>query len=136
EDNWSREFVNEEEYQELKESIRKYGQRVPISVRKTGDAKPKLVFGNQRLRAVKEIRTEEDAANAANPDPNYKPRMIEAVLFTGNDLEAFIINQEENAKRVKLTFVDEAKFAGALQDKFDLKDEKIAEIIGCSIARV
>jgi ParB family chromosome partitioning protein len=93
--------VDQLKYQELFESIKAGGQRIPILVRPhpTKTNTYEIAYGRRRLRALKELR-----------------RKVRAIVFNLSDEELVIAQGQENSARLDLTFIEKVMFAIALDD--------------------
>ncbi len=105
--------IDEQELEELTESIRLYGVIQPIVVRPKED-RYQLVAGQRRLEAAKALNI-----NA-----------IPAVIRDVNEQELIEIALVENIHREDLNCVDRALAYKKYQDTFQLSAEEIAERLG------
>jgi ParB family chromosome partitioning protein len=88
-------------YQELFESIKVGGQRIPILVRPhpTKTNMYEIAYGRRRLRALKELK-----------------RKVRAIVLSLSDEELVIAQGQENSARLDLTFIEKVMFAMALDE--------------------
>lgn len=87
---------------ELAESIRTYGQQVPILVRPSGEPEHyKIVYGRRRLAAVRTL------------GPEFR---VKAIVRTLEDDAAIIAQGQENNLRVDPSYIEKALFARALRE--------------------
>nr|CAD6437775.1 plasmid partitioning protein RepB [Rhizobium sp. Q54] len=87
---------DDEEYQELKEAIREFGQSTPILVRpSTNDSQRYMVvFGHRRLKVARELGIP-----------------VKAVVKKLSDIASAIAQGQENSARSNLSFIERAYFA-------------------------
>jgi ParB family chromosome partitioning protein len=87
----------------LTASIREQGQQVPILVRPHPDqpGRYQVAFGHRRLRALIDLG-----------------RPVKAVVRTLTDEELVIAQGQENNEREDLSFIEKARFAARLRDRF------------------
>jgi ParB family chromosome partitioning protein len=93
--------VDQLKYQELLESIKAGGQRIPILVRPhpTKNDTYEIAYGRRRLRALRELK-----------------RKVRAIVLDLSDEELVIAQGQENSARLDLTFIEKVMFAIALDD--------------------
>ena len=93
--------VDQTKYQELLESIRAGGQRIPILVRPhpTKSNTYEIAYGRRRLRALRELK-----------------RKVRSIVLTLSDEELVIAQGQENSARLDLTFIEKVMFAITLDD--------------------
>lgn len=86
---------------ELRESIAKHGQQVPILLRPhpTLSGRYQVVYGRRRLAAIRALRTP-----------------VKALIRTLSDEEAVLAQGQENNLRKDPSFIEKALFAGDLED--------------------
>jgi ParB family chromosome partitioning protein len=113
-----RRSFDEEELQELAQSIRHLGVVQPVVVRPVEgrEARYELVAGERRLRAAR-------MAGIAT---------IPAVVRQTDDVGSLEIALAENVARQDLNGIEEAHAFAALVDEFGLTHERIAELVGKS----
>ncbi len=114
-----RKIFKEEEIVELANSIEKNGLINPIVVKKDED-KYILISGERRLRAFEYLGKE----------------TIPARILEIDDKGLFLLSIVENLQRVDLTDIEKGESFKKLKEKFKLKDEEIANLIGISRASV
>ncbi|MXN48722.1 plasmid partitioning protein RepB [Shinella kummerowiae] len=87
----------------LVEAIREQGQQIPILVRPLPDTpgRYQVAFGHRRLRAVTELA-----------------RPVKAVVRDLTDEQLVIAQGQENNERQDLTFIEKARFASRLNERF------------------
>jgi len=95
--------------------IRARGQETPVTVRNDG-GKPVLVFGYQRVRAIKILNERYPA------DPRRK---VICVFKQLNPEEAFIANISENRMRNEVTPIDDAHNIKRLLNVYGYSDDKV-----------
>jgi ParB family chromosome partitioning protein len=80
----------------LKESIREYGQQVPVLLRHSPnvDGRYDIVFGRRRVLAMRELKMP-----------------VKAMVRTLNDRELVVAQGQENSARKDLSFIEKANFA-------------------------
>lgn len=87
---------------ELAESIKTYGQQVPILVRPSGiPERYKIVYGRRRLAAIRML------------GPDFR---VKAIVRTLEDDAAIIAQGQENNLRVDPSYIEKALFARALRE--------------------
>jgi len=101
---------NEEEIEELAESIANFGLIQPIVVRKIENGY-ELIAGERRLRAAKRL----------------DKKLIPAVIREFNDREMAEIALVENLQRKDLNFLEEAAAYQKLIKEFELTQKELAE---------
>ncbi len=92
-----------EAHERLVNSIREQGQQVPILVRPHPD-KPgryQVAFGHRRLRAITELGTR-----------------VNAIVRELTDEQLVVAQGQENNERQDLTYIEKARFADKLQQRF------------------
>lgn len=110
---------DDENFQELIESIKTFGVLLPLLLKPIGD-KFEIVAGHRRFQAAK-INGHET---------------IPSTIINGSDEELEILKLHENLKRKDLSHVDQGYTFIKLHQTFDLTEEQIAILIGKSIAYV
>jgi len=114
-----REHFDEEELQDLMQSIKEKGVIQPIIVRRIGD-NYELIAGERRLRASKMLGLPE----------------IPVIVKEVQDKDSLEISLIENIQRQELNPVEEARAFEYLIKKFQVTQEKISEALGVSRASV
>jgi ParB family chromosome partitioning protein len=114
-----RRIFNEEEIEDLANSIKLKGVIQPIVVRKLND-KFEIVAGERRYRAAK----------IANLDE------IPAIIRELSDADTLAIALIENIQRKDLSIVEEASAYKRLIDEFSLTQDELANIIGKSRSHI
>ena len=109
-----RRTFDEEELENLTESIRDQGLLQPIVVRKTEDSRYQVVAGERRLKAVKRAGFEK----------------IPAILRVTEDRELLHLALVENLVRQDLNPIEEAEAYDSLSKNSGWTQEEIAERIG------
>ncbi len=110
--------VSREDFENLKESIKKHGQQVPVFIRPK-DGKYQLIAGFTRYRALKE-----------------SGREIKAICNDVSDEDAFIIAEIENLQRMEMEFEDVYKHIKKLETEQNLKPAEIAKRLDLSYRSV
>ncbi|PZM13212.1 plasmid partitioning protein RepB [Rhizobium tubonense] len=87
----------------LRASIQEQGQQVPILVRlhPDDDGRYQVAFGHRRLRALKELGLK-----------------AKAIVRSLTDEQLVIAQGQENNEREDLTFIEKARFAARLKERF------------------
>jgi len=122
-----RHVFDEEELDELTESVRQLGVVQPVIVRPltdrpsgsaddAGAVRYELIAGERRLRAARKAGLSS----------------IPAVVRSADDLASLEIALAENVAREDLNGIEEAHAFAALADEFGLTHERIAELVGLS----
>lgn len=115
-----RRIFNQEELDELANSIRHNGVIQPVVVRKISVDKYELIAGERRWRASKLAGLNE----------------IPAVIREFSDQEALAVSLIENIQRQDLNIVEEAQGYRRLIDEFALTHEALAQVTGKSRSNV
>lgn len=110
----NRDLFEQQRLEELADSIRANGIRVPLAVRDDGDGTYSLIAGERRWRA------------AALAGLDAVPCIVEAI----GDLEHATTTVLENLQREDLTAVEEARGFATLRDIGGLDAETIAKKVG------
>lgn len=105
-----RKAFDEEQLEELADSIRKYGVLQPLLVQKKGESY-EIIAGERRWRAAKRAGL----------------KMIPAVIREYSPQQAMEIALIENVQREDLNPIEEAQAYQRLMQEFSLKQEEIAE---------
>jgi ParB family transcriptional regulator, chromosome partitioning protein len=102
-----------DDYTSLIESIRQYGQQVPVLVRPHPDrpGRYQIAFGHRRVRAAAELG-----------------RPIRAVVRQLTDDELIIAQGQENNEREDLSFIERASWAVALEDRSVMREITMAAL--------
>ena len=108
--NQPRKYFDSETLAELSNSIKNNGVLQPVIIRMEG-GKIYLVAGERRYRAAK-------MANL---------KSIPAIMTTGNPMEIALI---ENLQREDLKPIEEAEALGAMIDKYNYTQDKLAFVVG------
>ena len=98
---------NDEEYQQLRDAIRRSGQSTPILVRPHPDDAQRymIVFGHRRAKVARDLGTS-----------------VRAVVKPLADIEHVLAQGQENTARADLSFIEKALFARKLLDSGMTKD--------------
>ena len=112
----ARKNFDEEQLDELAESIREHGIIQPLTVRRTQDGCFEIIAGERRWRAARKLGLEKVPA-----------RIIEA-----DDREAMEMGLVENLQREDLNPIEEAQGYRTLIQVYGLTQEKAAERVGRS----
>ncbi|WP_375689924.1 plasmid partitioning protein RepB [Pseudooceanicola sp. LIPI14-2-Ac024] len=85
-----------EEFERLKDSLRDYGQQVPVMLRHDPnyEGRYQVVYGRRRVAALKELGMP-----------------VKAMIRQINDRDLIVVQGQENANRRDLTFIEKANFA-------------------------
>ena len=110
---------NQEELDELSESIRRLGVLEPALVKKH-NSRFKIVCGNMRYLASQKVGL-----------PS-----LPCIIIQGTDQELSVIQIHENIKRIPLSHIDQATTFVFMREKYNLKEEEIAALVGKSVAYV
>ncbi|NLB87789.1 MAG: nucleoid occlusion protein [Syntrophomonadaceae bacterium] len=110
-----RKFFDEQELQELAQSIESYGVIQPIVVREDGDCY-QIIAGERRYRACKMLGYSE----------------IPALVQDMDDEKAAAVSLIENLQRRELNYFEEASAYSLLINGFGLTQEELAKKIGRS----
>jgi ParB/RepB/Spo0J family partition protein len=125
---FSEEKESSSKFQELLDSIRQFGQKVPGEVRKDGK-RAVLVSGHRRLRALTIVNRERKERG----EPEYP---FVATYVSANAETAFIDTVQENLGRKDLGVLDLSKTCGILANQFHKSEEEIGGIIGRTTSSV
>ena len=104
--------------EELAESIRVYGQKQPVGVKRIKGDTFRLVYGFGRYEAMKLM-------NEGLPEDEQQP--IKAVIVRENDKEMFLSNLIENVQRQDLSPIDYAGNIRRLIDRFGFNQAECAD---------
>ncbi|MDD5129785.1 MAG: ParB/RepB/Spo0J family partition protein, partial [Candidatus Omnitrophica bacterium] len=110
-----REDFDQQNIEELAQSIKEKGVIQPLLVRRKGDSY-ELIAGERRLRASKYLGIKE----------------IPIVVRDVNDQDSLELALIENIQREELNPIEEAHAYQHLMDKFQVTQEKISEVLGKS----
>lgn len=128
EEKWNvRTLEKEKKIDELKESLLEYDLLQPIVVFQEGD-RFKLIIGQRRLRAFKELKKEGYS----------KFNEIPAVILPKkpDEEKAKILSLSENIHRVELNRADIVEVIGLLYRKYNKSAKKVAKVLGKSISYI
>ena len=114
-----RKIFNEEEIQQLAESIRQNGQIAPIVVRKLDDSF-ELIVGERRWRASQLLKKD----------------TIDAVIIEADEKTSAVLSIVENVQREDLNSMEEAESLERLINEFSMSHEDVAKYISKSRAHV
>jgi ParB family chromosome partitioning protein len=109
-----RRSFDEEEIAQLAESIKKDGILQPILVRREGDDRYRLIFGERRWRA----------ATLAGVTK------IPAIIKDASEEESFRWALVENLQRKDLNPIEKARALSLYMEKFSLTQDKVGELLG------
>jgi ParB family transcriptional regulator, chromosome partitioning protein len=109
-----RQKVDQQELEELSNSIKEKGFIQPIVVRKTGEENYEIVAGERRYLAAKSLRLKE----------------IPTIIKDVNEQEAFILAIVENLQRKDLNPIEEAQAFSRLIAEFSFTLSDIARFVG------
>ena len=110
-----REDFDQQNIEELAQSIREKGVIQPLLVRRKGD-NYELIAGERRLRASKSLGLKE----------------IPVIVRDVSDQDSLELALIENIQREELNPIEEAHAYQHLMDKFQVTQEKISEVLGKS----
>jgi ParB family chromosome partitioning protein len=110
-----REDFNQQNIEELAQSIKEKGVIQPLLVRRQGDSY-ELIAGERRLRAAKTMGLKE----------------IPVIVREVSDQDSLELALIENIQREELNPIEEAHAYQHLMDKFQVTQEKISEVLGKS----
>ena len=114
-----RKIFNEDEIQQLAESIRQNGQIAPIVVRKLDDSF-ELIVGERRWRASQLLKKD----------------TINAVIIEADEKTSAVLSIVENVQREDLNSMEEAESLERLINEFSMSHEDVAKYISKSRAHV
>ncbi len=114
-----RKIFNEDEIEQLAESIRQNGQIAPIVVRKVDD-RFELIVGERRWRASQLLKKD----------------TINAVIIDADEKTSAVLSIVENVQREDLNSMDEAESLERLINEFSMSHEDIAKYISKSRSHV
>lgn len=114
-----REEVDEEEFEQLVDSIKKEGQRMPIFVKKKGD-RFEIVDGHMRYLALKFLNIP----------------TIKAIVREYTEYDAEREKLSANIKKVEQDYLGEARFYQTLMSKWGVNVPQLAEILEVSPQRI
>lgn len=117
--NQPRKYFDEDEIEELAQSIKEQGILQPILVREKG-AKYELIAGERRLRAAKKVQL----------------KKVPVIIKNVNDEEALELTIVENLQRENLNPIEEAAAYKTLAAQFSLTHEQIAKKVGKNRATI
>lgn len=117
---------DEKSIAELAESIAKFGQKQPVTVRRIEGNKVQLSFGYRRYEAVA-------LYNSQHPDA---PLKLKAIVTDANDKDSFIGNVVENIDRKTTNAVDDAHNQRRLREEYGYTEAEIASLYHVSQAWV
>jgi ParB family chromosome partitioning protein len=110
-----REDFNQQNIEELAQSIKEKGVIQPLLVRRKGDSY-ELIAGERRLRAAKSMELKE----------------IPVIVRDVSDQDSLELALIENIQREELNPIEEAHAYQHLMEKFQITQEKISEVLGKS----
>ncbi|MDD5595763.1 MAG: ParB/RepB/Spo0J family partition protein [Candidatus Omnitrophica bacterium] len=108
-----REDFDSQSLEELIQSVKEKGVIQPILVRRTGDTY-ELIAGERRLRAATALQLEQ----------------IPAIVKNVEDQDSLELSLIENIQRQELNPIEEARAFQFLINKFNLTQERVAEVLG------
>jgi len=114
-----REDFDPESLQELAQSIKEKGVIQPVLVRRRGD-QYELIAGERRFRAATALGLQE----------------VPALVKEVNDQDSLELSLIENIQRQELNSIEEARAYQYLIDKFDLTQDRVAEVLGKARATI
>lgn len=104
----------------LKESLRTYGQQVPVLLRPHPERQGRyeIVYGRRRLKALKELE-----------------QPVKAMIRQLDDHDLVMAQGQENTARQELSFIEKASFAAQL-DAMDYERQTIADALSIDMPMV
>ena len=111
---------DEEQLSTLADSIARHGIVTPLTVRKLGDDRYKLIAGERRYRAARMVGLEE----------------LPVIVLDADELAAAEIALVENLQRADLNPIEEAAGYRSLIASYGLTQEEVAERVGKSRSAV
>lgn len=115
-----RRYFDEEQLSTLAASIARHGVVTPLTVRKLGDDRYKLIAGERRYRAARIAGLTE----------------VPVIILEADELAAAEIALVENLQRADLNPIEEAAGFRSLIASYDLTQEDVAERVGKSRSAV
>jgi ParB/RepB/Spo0J family partition protein len=106
---------------ELKASIKAYGQITPAEVLVLPDRRVKLISGHQRYAMLAELNAEDG-----------QDRPLNCIPYQGNEFDAILRGIEENLRRANPSPMDHAKNIRTLRDHYAKSIEDIAAVFSRS----
>jgi len=107
--------MDQEKFEELKQSIHQRGLLFPLVVYERGD-KYELVCGYRRKKAIEELGWDK----------------IPCIVFEGSEEEKDLLRFDENIAREELSPVEEAELLRLLIEKYGYSQEELARKLGLS----
>ena len=114
-----RRYFQQEELEELAQSIRRHGILQPLSVRRVENGY-ELIAGERRLRAAQMAGLTE----------------IPCLIMTMGEKESAMVAMVENLQRQDLHFIEEAKGISRLMEQYSMSQEQVAQVLGKSQSAV
>ena len=115
-----RRYFDEDRLSSLAESIARHGVITPLTVRKIADGRYKIIAGERRYRASRRAGLTE----------------VPVIILDADELHATELALVENLQRADLNPMEEAEGYRSLIDRFDLRQEDVAERVGRSRSAV
>ena len=115
-----RRYFDEDRLSSLTESIARHGVITPLTVRKIADGRYKIIAGERRYRASRRAGLTE----------------VPVIILDADELHATELALVENLQRADLNPMEEAEGYRSLIDRFDLRQEDVAERVGRSRSAV
>lgn len=117
----------------LADSIARYGQKQPVSIRNIGNGQYELVTGYGRHSAVTLINNDSDLRELANLGDSEFLR-LEAKPTRANDTQVFVDSIIENAHRNETSPVDDAHNIKRLIEEYGFSWDQVADIYPFDVA--
>lgn len=114
-----RKIFKEKALQDLADSIRQHGILQPLSVRRVGNSY-ELIAGERRLRAAQKVGLTE----------------IPCIVMTMDQQQSGMAAMVENLQRQDLDYIEEARGIAQLVNKWHIRQEEVAELLGRSQSSV
>lgn len=114
-----RKIFHEKALEELADSIGRHGILQPLSVRRVGNGY-ELIAGERRLRAAQMIGLTE----------------IPCIVMTMDQQQSELAAMVENLQRQDLDYIEQARAIALLIEKWQLSQDEIAQLLGCSQSSV
>ncbi|HDY88594.1 MAG TPA: ParB/RepB/Spo0J family partition protein [bacterium] len=111
--------IDQDQLDELSESIRRLGVLEPLLVLQN-KSHTKIIAGHMRYLAAKKVGL----------------ASVPCIPIQGSEKELTVIQIHENIKRIPLSHIDQATTFAFMREKYNLKEEQIAKLIGKSTAYV
>lgn len=111
-----------DELNNLAQSIKDHGLMEPLVVRRLENGAYRLIAGERRLRAIRDILK--------------LPAALVRIMKTAGDADAYLLTLEENLQRADLNPVEEATAFAELRDTLGMTQEEMAERLHISRSKI